>query len=161
MRARARIVLAVCLLLAAALTAPAATRFEFDSVVDFSVSLKSLAAVAAGEASLPSGRLFVLDGTISDLTVLDKEQGSFRARIELISGEWIGTEDVKSYACLIDFAGPGFFKRFPARPPRDPAPDIVLLNSRVIVVARPIGLTTAPQGEKRVLLEGIYVRVIK
>jgi hypothetical protein len=161
MRAQARIALAVCLLLAAALPAPAATRFEFDSVVDFSVSLKSLAAAAAGEASLPSGRLFVLDGTVSDLTVLDKEQGSFRARIELISGEWIGTEDVKSYACLIDFSGPGFFKMFPARAPRDPSPDMVFLNSRVLVVARPIGLTTSHQGEKRVQLEGIYVRVIK
>ena len=103
----------------------------------------------------------MLDGTVSDLTILDKEQGSFRARIELISGEWIGTEDVRSYACLIDFSGPASSRCSRPGAPRDPAPDMVLLNSRVLVVARPIGLTTSHQGEKRVQLEGIYVRVIK
>jgi len=160
MRSQARIGLVVCLLLAAAL-APAATRSDFDSVVDFSVSLKTVAAAVAGGAPLPTGRLFVLDGTVADLTVLDKERGSFRARIELISGEWIGTEDVKSYACLVEFSGPGFFKSFPARAPKEPAADMVFLNSRLLVVARPIGLTTSHQGEKRMLLEGLYIRVIK
>ncbi|MBE3064658.1 MAG: hypothetical protein IMZ69_06535, partial [Spirochaetes bacterium] len=60
MRTTARIGLAACLLLAAVL-APAITRSEFDRVVDFSVSLKIVAAAASSGAALPEGRLFVLD----------------------------------------------------------------------------------------------------
>ena len=160
MRTTARIGLAACLLLAAVL-APAITRSEFDRVVDFSVSLKTVAAAASSGAALPEGRLFVLDGTVSDVSVLDKEQASFRARIELISGEWIGTEDVKSYSCWIEFSGPAFFKSFPARAPKDPTPDMVFLNSRLLVVVRPLAVTTSHTGEKRMLMEGIYTRTIK
>jgi hypothetical protein len=160
MRTTARIGLAACLFLAAVL-APAITRSEFDRVVDFSVSLKTIAAAASGETILPEGKLFVLDGTVSDVTVLNKEEDSFRARIELISGEWIGTEDVKSYSCWIEFSGPGFFKSFPARPPQNPTPDMVFLNSRLLVVARPLTVTTSHTGEKRMLMEGIYTRPIK
>ena len=156
----ARIGLAACLLLMAAL-APAITRSDFDRVVDFSVSLKTVAAAADGKAALPEGKLFLLDGTVSDVSILDKEQGSFRARIELITGEWIGTEDVKSYSCWIEFSGPAFFKLFPARAPKDPTPDMVFLNSRLLVVARTIGVTTSHQGEKRMLMEGLSTRVIK
>jgi hypothetical protein len=160
MRTTARIGLAACLLLTAAF-APAIARSDFDRVVDFSVSLKTVAAAAGGQAALPGGKLFVLDGTVSDVSILDKEQGSFRARIELISGEWIGTEDVKSYSCWIEFSGPAFFKSFPARAPKDPTPDMVFLNSRLLVVARAIGVTTSHQGEKRMLMEGLYARTIK
>jgi len=160
MRARARTVLAACLLAAAAY-APAATRGDFDAVVDFSVSLKSLAAAAAGEAVLPPGRLFILEGIVSELTVLDKEAGSFRARIELISGEWIGTEEVKSYTCLVDFSGPAYAAFFPARPPRDPGPGVVVLNARLLVVARPVGSVAGPQGGRRILLEGVHYRVLR
>jgi hypothetical protein len=160
MRARARTVLAACLLLAATF-APAATRGDFDAVVDFSVSLKTLAAAAAGEAALPAGRFFILEGTVSDLTVLDKEEGSFRARIELISGEWIGMEDVKSYTCLVDFSGPAFVEAFPARAPREPGPGVVVLNSRLLVVARPVGSVASPQGGRRILLEGVHFRLLK
>jgi hypothetical protein len=160
MRTTARIGLAACLLLAAVL-APAITRSEFDRVVDFSVSLKTVAAAASGEAVLPEGKLFVLDGTVSDVSVLDKEQASFRVRIELISGEWIGTEDVKSYSCWIEFSGPAFFKSFPARAPQNPTPDMVFLNSRLLVVARPLTMTKSHTGEKMMLMEGIYTRTIK
>ena len=95
------------LLLAAAV--PAAfglSRADFDRVVDFSVTLKDLSAVADGREPLPSGKLVILNGTVSDVNVISKDEGSFRVRIELITGEWIGTEDVKSYTCYVDFTGP-------------------------------------------------------
>jgi hypothetical protein len=159
MRLKARLAVA-CLLLAAAL-APAATRSDFNAVVDFSVSLKTVAAAAVGQAALPAGKLFVLDGTVSELAVLDREPASFRARIELLAGEWLGTEDVKSYACYVDFSGPSFSLSFPSRPPQDPSPDMAFLNSRLLVVARAVGVTTTRQGEKRMLMEGLYIRAIQ
>ena len=121
MRLTARFGIVACLLLAASL-APAATRSDFDAVVDFSVSLATVAAAANGEGALPAGKLFVLDGTVSELVVLDREEGSFRARIELLTGEWVGTEDVKSYACLIEFLGPGILPVVPVPASAGPLP---------------------------------------
>jgi hypothetical protein len=137
------------------------SRADFDRVVDFSVTLKDLAAVADGTENLPAGRFVVLDGTVSDVDVIDKQEASFRVRIELISGEWIGTEDVKSYSCYVDFSGPAFFKVFPARPPANPVAGTVVINSRVIVVGRPVDVTRTPLGEKRVLVQGIFVRAVE
>ncbi len=158
MRLKARF--AACLLLAAALS-PATPRSDFDAVVDFSVSLKTVAAAAVGQAVLPAGKLFVLDGTVSELAVLDKEPSRFRARIELLAGEWLGTEDVRSYACYVEFSGPAFSRSFPSRPPQDPSSDMAFLNSRLLVVARVAGVTTSPQGEKRMVMEGLYLRTIQ
>jgi hypothetical protein len=137
------------------------SRADFERVVDFSVTLKDLAAVADGRESLPSARIVILNGTVSDVDVISKEEGSFRVRIELITGEWIGTEEVKSYTCYVDFNGPEYFRTFPARPPKVLAPGTVAINSRVIVIGRPIEVTKTPMGEKRVLVEGMFVRTVE
>lgn len=147
--------------LCCALPASAISHADFDRVVDFSITLKDLAAAADGRVSLPTSRVCVLNGTVSDVDVVNKEEGSFRVRIELITGEWIGTEDVKSYSCYVDFTGPEFARIFPARPPRVLPPGVIAINSRVIVVGRPVMVTTTPQGEKRVLVEGMFVRSIE
>ncbi|HVP19850.1 MAG TPA: hypothetical protein VMU36_12735 [Spirochaetia bacterium] len=148
-------------LAAAGQTAAALSRADFERIVDFSVTLKDLAAASDGTARLPDGRFVVLNGTVSDVNVIDKEQASFRVRIELITGEWIGTEDVKSYSCYVDFSGPEFFKVFPVRPPRTPEEGTVVIDSRVIVVGRPVEVTKTPLGEKRVLVQGIFVRTVE
>jgi hypothetical protein len=149
------------LLVAAAAAASGLSRADFQRVVDFSITLKDLAAVAEGRESLPAGRIVILNGTVSDVNVISKDEASFRVRIELITGEWIGTEDVKSYTCYVDFTGPEYFKIFPVRPPRNPAPGTVVINSRVIVVGQPVEVTRTPLGEKRVLVQGMFVRTIE
>jgi hypothetical protein len=82
-------------------------------------------------------------------------------RIELISGEWIGLDDVKSYYCYVEFSGAEYFKMFPARPPRTASRDLVALNSRVLVMGRVVQVTAAPLGARRVLVEGAYIRTIE
>ena len=82
-------------------------------------------------------------------------------RIELITGEWIGLEDVKAYSCYVDFAGSEYFRMFPARPPRGANRDLVMLNSRVLVVGRVVDVSATPTGAKRVLVDGIYIRSIE
>ena len=153
--------LACLLLLFGPALLPALSRADFDRVVDFSVTLETLAAVAAGKEPLPAGRMFLLSGTVSDVTILNREEAAFKVRIEVITGEWIGLEDVKSYACYIDFSGPEYFKIFPARPPRTADHDIVTLNTRVVVVGAPVNIMTTPLGEKRVLLQGAHIRTIE
>jgi hypothetical protein len=140
---------------------PALSRGDFDRVVDFSVTLKTLAAAAEGTTPLPTGRMLLLSGTVSDVTILNKDEKTFKVRIELIAGEWIGLEDVKAYACYVEFSGPEFFKVFPARAPRTVTADVITLNSRVMVVCSPLDIVDAPQGEKHVRAAGTYIRAIE
>jgi hypothetical protein len=156
-----RAVPALAFLLLCASLLPALSTADFDRVVDFSVTLKSLASASEGKSALPTGRMVVLSGTVSDVNVLSKEEAGFRVRIEVITGEWIGMEDVKSYSCLVDFSGAEFFKVFPARTPPQGTPDVVTKNSRVVLVGRPIDFAKTPAGERRVLVEGAYIRVIE
>jgi hypothetical protein len=156
---RTAAVLALFTVLAASL--PAASKGEFDRVVDFSVTLKTLAAAADGKAALPTARMLVLSGTVSSITIVNKDPASFQVRIELITGEWIGTEDVKAYACYVDFTGADFSAVFPVRPPARPGPGVIVQSARVIVAARAVSIVTTPLGEKRVLLEGAYIRPVE
>jgi hypothetical protein len=156
---RTAAVLALFTVLAAAL--PAASKADFDRVVDFSVTLKTLAAAADGKAALPTSRMLLLAGTVSTITILNKDQASFQVRIELITGEWLGLEDVKAYACYVDFTGADFFNTFPARAPAQPGPGVIVQSARVLVAARAVSIVTTPLGEKRVLLEGAYIRGIE
>jgi hypothetical protein len=159
-RSPVRPLLVTLALFSSAVALPAASRADFDRVVDFSVTLKTLAAAADGTEPMPAGRMLVLSGTVSAVTIVNKEEATFRVRIEIITGEWVGLEDVKSYASFVDYAGQEFFAVFPARAPAKPGPDIVVQGSRVLVVARAAGVTTTPLGEKRTLLEGAYIRAI-
>ena len=139
--------MACALLLIGSAVLPALSLADFDKVVDFSVTLKTLAAVAEGEADLPQGKMLVLSGTVSDVNIISKDQANFKVRIEVITGEWIGTEDVKSYACYVDFTGAQFFKVFPARAPQTSTSEVLTLNSRVLLVGRALSVTTTPLGE--------------
>ena len=153
--------LACVILLLDAVVLPALSRGDFDRVVDFSITLKTLAAVADGKAPLPTGKMLLLSGTVSDVNILNKDAQGFKVRIELITGEWIGLEDVKAYACYVEFSGPEFFKVFPARPPRTATPDVISLNSRVVVVCSALDIVDTPQGEKHVRAAGAYIRTIE
>jgi hypothetical protein len=156
MRRSVPVLAGVLLLVGAAL--PALTRADLERVIDPSVTLKSLSAVAAGAAPLPAGRLVLLTGTVSDVAILDKEKETFRVRIELITGEWIGLEDVKSYACYVEFSGSEYFSVFPAKAPREAAHGVISLNSRVVIIGRPRAVVATPLGAARVLVDGVFVR---
>jgi hypothetical protein len=92
------------------------------------------------------------------VNIVNKDQAGFKVRIELITGEWIGLDDVKSYSCYVEFTGADYFKMFPARPPRTANRDLVSMNSRVIVVGRIVQVAATPLGDKRVLVDGAYIR---
>jgi len=151
-------VLACILLLAGPAILPALSRADLDRVIDFSVTLKSLATAADGGAPIPTGRTVLLSGTVSDVNIVNKDPAGFKVRIELITGEWIGLEDVKSYSCYVEFTGAEYFKMFPARQPRTANRDLVALNSRVIVLGRIVNVAETPLGAKRVLVDGAYIR---
>jgi hypothetical protein len=150
-----------CALLACGLvcvSAPAQTRAAFDAIVDFSVTLKTLSAAAAGEAVLPANRLLLLEGSISEIVVLDDRPQAWKVRVELMAGEWIGVEAVLGYRCWVTFAGPAYADVFPAEVPDEPSPDYLPLHTRVLVLARAPAPAVTPLGEKVMAVEGLAVR---
>jgi len=132
---------------------------DFDAVVDFDESLKSLSLnVREGTEPTPDGRLLMLDGVVSAIEVLDPEEGSFSARIELVTGEWQGLERVVMYSAYIDISGPEFFSRIPTRRNRNTSADAIATNEAVLVVGRFDGMTTDSDGEPVPVVEGLYLR---
>jgi hypothetical protein len=151
----------VCALLACGFLAPLASaqnRAAFDKIVDFSVTLKTVSAAAAGEAVLPANRLLLLEGSISEIVVLDDRPDTWKVRVELMAGEWIGVDEVRGYRCWVTFAGPGYADVFPAEVPDEPSPDYLPLHARVLVLARALASAVTPLGEKVMTVEGLAIR---
>lgn len=153
--------LAGCALLALVLLVPLATaqtRAEFDRIVDFSVSLKTLSDAAAGRAALPAGRLVLVEGAVSEVVVLDDRPASWTVRVELMAGEWVGVAEVLGYRCWVTFAGRQFRDAFPGEEPEEPTDAWVPLHARVLVLARPLGAVVTPLGDRVMTVEGLAVR---
>lgn len=150
-----------------ALLAPAAafaiSKTELDRVVDFSVTVKTLDRLdlATARDYRLDERFLVLDGTVTTIEVIDPDETRYQVVVELVSGEWIGLEEVRSYRCLVLFSGPEFAGVFPRRAPRDAGPRVITPNDRVLLVARllePVAL----DGEQSVwVLEGVYARPLR
>ncbi len=138
-----KITLAVAALMILSLfSVGAQTREEWESLVDFDITLQKLSdAVANPEASiLPEGKLLILRGSVASRQVLNADRETYQAELKLVTGRWIGLESVKMYSALAILSGPEFFNHVPARRSRNPHPDEIALNSDVMVVARYMGV---------------------
>jgi hypothetical protein len=154
-------VLACVLLLLGSGFLPALSRADLDRVADVSITLKTLSDVADGKAPLPDSRLLILTGTVSDVNIISKDPASFKVRIEILSGEWFGDEDVKAYACYVEFSGPEYFKIFPPKLPANATSDLIGLSTRVLIVGKAVSVVMTPLGAKHVLVDGAFVRPIE
>lgn len=136
---------------------------DFDQVVDFSTTLKELNLLSEAEipAFLAAGKLLVLSGTVSAVRIIDDSEENFQVVLDLVSGEWLGLEDVRSYRCSVLFQGSRFSSVFPRRAPRNPGPEVIVANDRVLVAARAIEKISLAGGEQTWLVEGLHVRRIR
>ncbi len=144
-------------------------RQDIPGTVDFSVTLKTVSDAVKNGTPLPAGRLFILDGRVSDILVTKTEDGTFKsARITLLSGEWVGAspddpvrmEDVKSYSCYVTFTGGQYADLFNARPSADTPPEVVIPSSQLIIVVRAGSIITTPDGGKMMSFEGVFFRIV-
>ena len=158
MRSLRRTVLALLACVLASPLVSAQTRAAFDRIVDFSVTLKTVSAAATGGAALPANRLFLLEGSIGEVVVLDDRPEAWKVRVELVAGEWIGTDEVRGYRCWVTFAGPEYAEIFPAEPPGEPSPGYLPPRARVLVLAHALAPVLTPLGERVMELGGIAVR---
>jgi two-component system chemotaxis sensor kinase CheA len=84
-----------------------------------------------------------------------------QVELELAGGEWIGTEEVKIYLCRVRFRGQEYARRFPRRTSRAPGPGEIVVNDRILVVARLAGRAKAEDGTPLWVLEGLHVRALR
>ncbi len=162
MRRKAAWAVLVLVLLPLGLSGQQAER-ELPRVLDLSVDLKGLdQSLEAGEpARIPTDRLVLLNGTVTNLTFLDRKRESFSVLVELVTGEWVGLEEVKSYKALVLFEGTDFYDVFPSRSGAERPANTILKNDRVVLLARALEpVEWGGPGQLRWLLGGYYVRRI-
>lgn len=157
---------AIGVVLVLILWAPAAFSIDagdFDAVADFSVTIKTLSQLdeAAATAYGLMDRFLLLDGTVTNILVLDANEENYLVQLELVSGEWIGLDEVRSYSCWVLFSGPRFAGVFPARVPRNPPPGVIAANDQILIVAIPLQTVEIAEGETAWVLEGIYARPLR
>jgi len=138
------------------------TKTDFDNVVDFSVTLKTLnqALDEGSSVKLDNKKFVVVYGTVASISFLNRKKDTFKARLELVSGEWVGLKDVKSYRVYVDFEGPDFYSYIPVRTPRKPNPKTVVKDSRVLITAKVLKPIDIPLSGRYWLLQGVYIRKI-
>lgn len=142
---------------------PAFDRAKFDGVVDFSVTLKELTVLVKNPTFNPESfsKILIFDGSIATITYMDKEPASFSAELEIVNGEWKGTETVELFKSFIYVGGPGFAKRLPVRRPKELPPDIISLNDHVLIVGRIVDVYVDEKQDRFPVVEAFYVRVMK
>lgn len=110
----------------------------FESVVDFSLELSSLASPETAAQAAEDGRIVILEGLMSE-TDITPESGEPGVFVTLIGGSWEGTSEVRSYSCRVLFEGDQWIEVFPLSKPDTPPPGYVSPGSRLLIAARITG----------------------
>jgi len=156
MKRHAAPALALVLALAAPAVLSSQSLASLEKVVNLAATIKSLSEqVAKGDYEAPP-KFVVLNGTLD--SVFETDEKAATVVIELVTGEWIGLEDVKSYHCLIRFEGAEYLKSFPVTPPRNPGPEVFAKSARLLIVAFPVSVVELADGRLLWLLDGVYLR---
>lgn len=132
----------------------------FNSVVDFSVSTADLVElVRSGRADeIDPEKYLILEGSVASTLLLDPNEETYWAIVELVAGEWIGLEEIEVYRVFVYLEGPQFSNRVVERMPRDPGPEIIQNNTDLTVVASFLGVTDGGDGTDVPVVGAIAVR---
>lgn len=146
----------VTLMLAPLLLVSAISVEDFNNVVDFSISLKSLNEIQDLESI--EGRFVIVSGEVSARQVIDGSEDTFLAELEIVDGEWKGAAEVLIYKCIVVLEGPEFVGSVPARRSRTKDPREIGLNTTLLVVAEVLGFSEAPDGSYIPVIKAVYLR---
>lgn len=135
-----RKVIPILFLVVAAL-APAATPEEFNQIINFEDSIETLAELVRSQQydQIDVERYFILEGAVASTQIFNPDPETFQAVIELVSSRWIGLEEIEVYHVYVLVEGPEYAVRLPQRLPRDPGPEIIQAQQRLVVVGPFIG----------------------
>ncbi len=108
-----------------------------------------------------SQRILVLDGVVSSLAVYVDEEDEYYAEIELVAGAWQGVERVEIYRAWVVLDDPVFAGLLTERPPRDPDPNLIVRNNRVLLAARLVDLFVEEDGTAVPVLVAYDIRNVR
>ncbi len=135
---------------------------DFNGIVDFTLTLGDLDAAAAnGDADALPNRLVIIEGAVASRQVINSDAEEYLGELELVSGEWIDTSVVIRYQCVLQLSGPSFASAIPARRSRKANPDEIALNTRILTVARAVGIRQLADGTFVPVLQAYYIRRIQ
>jgi len=135
-----RIVLSVLLMVLVSVGVSAQQPFaELSVLLELEATLKAVNNDSELLESLVAGGRFVLfSGTIASRTLINGDEADFLGELELIDGEWYGTEAVAMYKAYLRLEGPQFAGTIPARRSREKSPNEIETNTNFIVIGEVI-----------------------
>jgi len=145
------------LMAAVAAHASAITLGQFDGMVDFSATLKSLSTDASETHSVPlTGKLVILTGEIETVDIVGRDKNDFAADLRLIDGQWQALTSISLYRCLVTLRGAHFASLVSARP----EPGTIQPNTQLLVVGTVTGVQTDTDGVTVPVVDALEVRPI-
>ena len=135
---------------------------DFNGVIDFTTTLGDLDQIASqGDPNALPTRFIIIDGAVASRIVINSDAANFVGELQIVSGEWIGVETVVRYECILVLEGPDFASAIPARRSRRANPKEIGLNTRILAVAKAIGLHEREDGTRIPVLQAYYIRKLQ
>jgi hypothetical protein len=113
--------------------------------LQFSMTIKDLNNLSTRQLDelAENGDWLLLDGSIAGLTLYSAKDEEYLLDVLLMQGEWMGLEEVKKYDCHLIFQGDEWRDVIPEKAPRNPIDGQILLNAKVLVLAKVLGYESA------------------
>ncbi|MCX7023603.1 MAG: hypothetical protein NT080_03165 [Spirochaetes bacterium] len=148
-----RAFLTVACLVALAGAAPAqSASVSFDALVDFDTTIKEFSLAVETGTAPKADRFVLLVGTVG--SVFKNPGGVSSYSVELITGEWIGTAEVRTYRLFLEYSGEDFSSYF------DRKSGLAKPGSRILAVGRFSKIGPGPDGTAVAWLKGFKVKVV-
>ncbi len=116
---------------------------DFRALVDLNASIKSL---ASQPEQIRKDKIYLLEGTIASLQVVDKDPQRFYAEAVFISAEWKDKKQLFGYKVSLIFNRNEFSSRIFNRP--QGAQDEIVSNSRGLALVKYEETITLPDGSR-------------
>jgi hypothetical protein len=129
---------------------------RFDSIVDFGLDLSGLDSSAGAEKAASDGRFVILEGLIKDVEIGSGAKPE--VVFVLVNGTWIGTTEVRAYACRVRFSGDYWLKRFQSEKNEVSSDQKISPGSRILIAARVTGYDT---GARMAVVDGTDLRILQ
>ena len=126
-----------------------------DSVIDFSLTLKTIEQTLRNDTVLNSNRSVVIDANIAEIRILDPNEATFQAELILVKGYWIDTTSLTSYRAVARLSGSRYYSLFVTDASG------IQVNDAVLVIADIVGQTDNETEAPSTLLRVHHIRVLQ
>ncbi len=162
-----RILTAVLILFVVIPLSPAfsISKKDFDRVVDFNATIDTLGMALKKNLNVDKDKVYILNGTVSNVTVINRKRDNYEVILEIVSGKWVGLEKIEVYKVMVRFKGPRYYGIILTRKPHRARHPVIVPNTRVLFVGKIVGqmrpVNFVDSSDKAWLLDGFYIRPLE